>query len=285
MNLNRKIGLKKTTTFFIIFAMLTQNANCLAVVKWDMITLSKIIFGFFSILMILAFLLLFVGIFTNNKPFDFYASWRILVFGFAASATLLVGSDLNNGHRGLNTHFYLVWYNRMHDSLFGAKTEVEIFKSVKNVDTGSMFVGYVNFFNKVFFEVLMIVICRILGFGPKAMKNLSQVVTLGLGIKVWVAGFWWFKQEANISEANSNGEKWERPTFDNLMGWVFSILAMLIVLEQAVRLFFGSVNPEEDDLKEQEAERARRRDYRPANRKESGDISIGGSQHSKKLIF
>lgn len=267
-------GFQNFTTLIklaVILTMFPQEVKTVGVAQTDISSFSRVFFGVIFALILAGLIMLIVGSFINNKPINFFSSWRIIVYALAAGSITQVGSSWNNSYRGFGTSFYEIWYNRMFDGFWGASTYIKLFKPIKNIfdeeDTNN-----VNFINRVLIEILIVIVCRILAFtNKKVLKNLAESVILGLSIRIWVAGFWWFKQESVLKKENAMGAGWKRGVAGNWLGWIFCIISMLIVLEQAVmmflRVFMNKEKKEDRRATYQEAEKTDRDTERVAETK------------------
>lgn len=231
---------KTSLSSLITLLLLTQDCYTLGLATADFSGFAKVIFGIVFALMLIAMVLVAVGAMLKNKPMNFLSAWRFVVFCLGASTAWVVGSNLNNGYRRIGTGFLGIWYNRMYDSWWGYSNYLSMFKPIMN-DGGDEYPGHKNFFNAVFFEILILLAGRGMMVVNRQLRNLGQGLILCVSLRLWVAAFWWFKQESVIASRQEAGETWNRKKFSQWMAWFFSIVCLLLVLEQAATLFMEAL--------------------------------------------
>lgn len=261
----------------MILATVTDYSKSLGIIdlKGNVDGWSKWIFGIYFAFMILGLILLILAAFTNNKPINGLAAWRIVVFGMGASTLWLIGSEMNNSYRGLNGRWLSWFYDRMHPEYWGLSIQIKIFNPVKN-ENGIEYPGYFHYFNRFIFEFCITLIARILAFVGTPMFTM-----LGHGIVTWFSGklllgfIWWWKQNYYIGLNNDQlNTGFSRKPFGYIMGWIFAVLAALIVLENVAMMFVSAKAAIMPDLGGD-----RKKAYQETGKDENG------KQKSKELFF
>lgn len=251
-----------------IISSLIKSSNCLGLVtvEWNVDGWSKWFFGIYFCFMLLALILIILGAVTENKILTFTAGWRLIIFGFGASATWLIASEMNNAYRGLNGRWLTFFYDRMYTGFWGHEQYLKIFNPVKsNNGEGNEYPGFEHYFNKYLFELIIALVCRGIAAVPKAMFTiLGRGIFTAISFRLWIGFFWWWKQSYYIGLWNERyGKQYKRSTFGHILGWIFAWIGMLLVLENLAYLFMSAAQAGKKE--------DRSKNYQQTSKKEDGE--------------
>lgn len=165
--------------------------------------------------------------------------FRYCLFVLGASTPWNAGSPYKDAYRGYNDSILMRYFDAIYHSYFGAGY-FSIFAAVKD-DNGVEFPTYFHYCNVIFVELILFFVLWI------ATKALSGAIAKGnrfanlIGSLEWVNAFFfsfhyvgwavfWFKQHFSIGEANDEGATYDRATVGYIVGWVVSVIAVLLIV-------------------------------------------------------
>lgn len=188
-------------------------------------------------------LVMTIGAFLKNKPFNFFTAFKMIAFTRAASTCYVIGGEYINRFRGMNDTFILYWYDRMVVSFLGDTYNLRAMRSLRNNDNVPYKPWY-NFFNTCVLEVLAIVILRVIALikrDSKLITGLSKIYTLSGGVRVFIRACEWVKLEREVSKSIKTGETWDRKWLQYLITWVIWAVVLIIIAEAIINLFISAI--------------------------------------------
>lgn len=238
-------------TTLALLLLLQKPSLTLSVVTpdWGAEKFSQFLFHSITIIQFICLIFMSIGSFLKNRPLNFFTGYKMISFSFFFPTCYLIGSEFLNAFRGMNDTFFFIWYKWMVTGYFGENYDIGIFSDLKDPDGHKKYFGWVNFVNSCFFEIVVILILRLISLifsvrksnYSKILTNFSKIFTLSLGPRVFVRAWLWVKQENNVSIANKTGSAWVRKWLQYLITWVIWAICLIVFLEAVINLIINGV--------------------------------------------
>lgn len=238
MILNQKFNKGNPLILMLTFFAFIKNSYSLGIVNgdWGAPEFSRVITTIIASLTLVAVIMIIAGIFLENKPINFFGSWKFIVFFLAVGPCLRNGEKYINGWRGMNENLVYFWYDRSVESFFGANYDIKLFKPLRNNRNKEMS-DWKNFYNTSLIDTTVLIILRIIGFGKKDwMKRLGKFGPLTFGVRLWSRLYLWCQQEAAVAKKNIGGYGYIRKWFPHTITWILWIVVIAILIEGLVRI-------------------------------------------------